>query len=74
MKSKNDKTMARISIYDFSFEFVGHGHYRVTYTSPKTRKSWYKTIDQMYLIDATKNCEEPKQVDLNRLKRLVKNG
>lgn len=58
---------------DFQFTFTGYGHYKVTYTSPITGKKWAKTITDMSYIDLTKNAEEPKKVDLIRLKRLVKN-
>lgn len=62
-----------ISISDFHFSFAGYGHYRVTYTSPVTGKSWTCTTNNMPLIDATKNADEPKKVDLNQLKRMCKN-
>lgn len=64
----------KISISDFSFQFSGYGHYKVTYTSPVTYKKWTITTNNMPLIDATKNTESPKQVDLNNLKRLCKNN
>lgn len=64
--------MARIDKYDFRFELCGFGHYYVTYTSPVTGKKWSRTINDMPLIDVTKNCEEPKQKDLNFLKKKVK--
>lgn len=62
----------RISLYDFTFEFAGHGHYKVTYTSPVTGKEWSRTTSDMQLIDATKNADEPKRKDLEELKRFVK--
>lgn len=61
-----------ISIHDFTFEFAGHGHYKVTYTSPKTGKQWHRTVNDMMLIDATKNADNPMKKDLEELKRLVK--
>ncbi len=64
--------MNTISIHDFRFEFAGYGHYKVTYTSPKTGKQWRRTINDMTLIDDTKNADEPKKKDLERLKRYVK--
>ena len=64
--------MADISITDFKFEFCGYGHYKVTYTSPKTNKNWIKTINDMTLIDRTKNCEYPLKKDLHYLKYKVK--
>lgn len=57
---------------EFNFEFAGHGHYRVTYTSPKTGKQWSKVISDMELIDLTKNEDSPTKKNLNILKRAVK--
>lgn len=62
----------KISIHDFRFEFAGHGHYKVTYTSPATGKQWSRTISDMTIIDDTKNADEPKRKDLEELKRKVK--
>lgn len=64
----------KISRSDFSFHFSGYGHYRVTYTSPVTGKSWSTVTDNMPLIDATKNADNPKRCDLESLKYLVKNA
>lgn len=64
--------MNTISINDFRFRIKGRGHYLVTYTSPKTGKQWHKTIDDMMLIDETKNSENPKKKDLEMLKYLIK--
>lgn len=61
-----------IKLSDFSFQFSGHGHYIVTYTSPLTRKSWKSTTSNMPLIDATKNAEYVKKVDMEELKRVCK--
>ena len=61
-----------ISLNDFTFKFAGHGHYEVTYTSPKTRKKFTTTTSNMPLIDATKNSDSPKIKDLNELKKLCK--
>lgn len=63
-----------ISISDFTFKVAGHGHYTVTYTSPVTGKSWVSTINDMPLIDDTKNADASKKKDLERLKSRVKNG
>ncbi len=60
-----------ISISNFNFRFSGYGHYVVTYTS-NTGKSFQNAITDMELIDKTKNCDNPKKVDLNRLKTLCK--
>ena len=62
-----------INISDFSFSFSGYGHYTVTYTSPVTGKKWSKTTNNMPLIDATKNADEPKKYDLESLKYMCKN-
>lgn len=61
-----------ISKKDFTFKLVGHGHYRVTYKSPKTSKMWSATINDMTIIDLTKNEENPKKKHLNQLKKLCK--
>ena len=66
------KATNRISISDFSFQFSGYGHYKVTYTSPVTGSSWTATTHDMPLIDETKNADEPKIKDLNRLKAMCK--
>lgn len=62
----------KTKITDFTFVPSGYGHYKVTYTSPTTGKQWTKITSNMPLIDATKNAEEPKQKDLNELKRFLK--
>lgn len=62
----------QISISDFTFYFAGHGHYKVTYTSQVTGKNWATITNNMPLIDATKNADEPKKKDLIRLKNLCK--
>jgi hypothetical protein len=64
----------KISIYHFDFTFAGHGHYKVTYTSPKTGKQWARTTDNMQLIDDTKNSDKPKIKNLNHLKSFCKNN
>lgn len=62
----------KISISDFSFRFVGCGHYSVTYQSPITLKCWSIRTNNTPLIDATKNSEAPKIKDLQQLKNLCK--
>ena len=62
-----------ISLSDFSFKRIGYGHYEVIYTSPVTGKQFTTVTNDMSLIDATKNADEPKKVDLNRLKLICKN-
>lgn len=64
----------KISISDFRFQFTGYGHYKVTYTSPKTGKQWTTKTNNMPLIDETKNAEQPRIKDLIRLKNICKNN
>lgn len=59
---------------DFIFKFAGHGHYNVTYISPNTGRTWARLIDDMTIVDAVYFEEQPKQKDLQILKRLIKNG
>ena len=73
--SKIKKDMrTKTTISDFRFEVAGYGHYKVTYTSPVTWKQWTAKTNDMPLIDATKNADEPKRRDLETLKRVCKNG
>lgn len=62
----------KLSISNFTFEFSGYGHYKVTFYSTLTNKRWSTVTHDMPLIDATKNAESPKIKDLNDLKRLCK--
>lgn len=62
----------KISLSDFSFSPNGFGHYKVTYTSPITGKSWSNTTNNIPLIDCTKNSINPKSKDLNILKSIAK--
>lgn len=64
----------KTSLSDFRFELAGYGHYKVTYTSPTTGKQWSRIIDNMSMIDDTKNADDPKQKDLDRLKQIIKRG
>lgn len=72
LKLKDMKTKTTIS--DFQFRIAGYGHYKVTYTSPVTWKQWTAITNDMELIDATKNADEPKRQDLETLKRVCKRG
>ena len=63
-----------ITLSDFNFQISGYGQYKVTYTSPTTGKSWTAITNNMPLIDATKNTDEPKKIDLKELKKLCKNA
>ena len=60
-----------ISITNFDFKFAGYGHYKVTYTYPSGKQIW-SNINDMTIIDATKNSDSPKTKDLNTLKSLIK--
>ena len=64
----------QISVSHFNFQFSGYGHYKVTYTSPTTGKSFTRTTDNMKLIDATKNADNPKVKDMNLLKSFCKDN
>lgn len=64
---------SKISKSDFTFQFSGYGHYRVTYQSPTTGKIWTTVTNNMPLIDATKNEDYPKKKDLEMLKFICKN-
>jgi hypothetical protein len=63
-----------LSILDFTFETRGYGNYRVIYESPTTYKRWSNITNDMPLIDATKNADKPKLKDLEKLRRICKNG
>lgn len=63
----------KTTLRDFDFTFAGYGHYKVTYTSPKTGKQWSATVSDTQLVDATKNSDEPKRKDLEMLKFICKN-
>lgn len=58
----------------FSFNFVGSGHYMVTYSTE--RGDYYKAlITYMPIIDATKNAEWAKLCDIKELRSMVvRNG
>jgi hypothetical protein len=64
----------QIQLSDFTFKFSGYGHYKVSYSSPNTGKEWSNTINDMTLIDKTKNQDCPKIKDLNILKKFVKSN
>lgn len=64
----------KTELSDFTFTFAGYGHYKVIYTSPVTGKEWKITINDMTLIDATKNADHLKRKDLDILKRVCKTG
>ena len=57
---------------DFHFLQAGHGHYKVTYYSPTTGKSWTKITNDMGLIDDVKNNDAPTKSRMYDLIRTVK--
>lgn len=63
-----------ITITDFNFQFNGYGHYKVNYTSPITGKTFTAIINDMTIIDDTKNSDSPTKKSLNSLKQIVKNN
>ena len=62
----------KVELWDFTFLTAGHGHYNVTYTSPKTGEKWQHVISDMTIIDDTKTADEPKRNDLERLTSIIK--
>lgn len=56
----------------FTFKQAGYGHYKVIYTTPIRRDYWVATIDDVTLIDATKNIEYPKAVSITALRSVAK--
>lgn len=63
-----------ISINDFEFRFAGYGHYHVTYHSPNNMDKWCTIINDMTIIDNTKNNPNRTKVSLQNLRRLCKKG
>jgi hypothetical protein len=64
----------KVSILDFNFKKVGSGVYLVRYTSPNTGAYWGRRIENMSIIDITKNSDNPMRKDLEKLRRLIKTG
>lgn len=58
----------------FQFCKTSSGCYRVTYTTPFRGDYWVNTINDMTLIDATKNAECAKIADIKHLRNAVKRG
>ena len=55
----------------FSFAFAGYGHYKVTYTTWRG-DYWRALINDMMIIDRTKNAEWAKVDDIKHLRNLCK--
>lgn len=64
--------MRKISITEFMFVPLSHGAYRVFYSEPKRGTTYSARIEDMTLIDRTKNEVHPKQKDLAELRRAIK--
>lgn len=64
--------MRKLDLSGFSFEFVGYGHYKVTYQTPIRGDWWTAVISDMKLIDSTKNSDSPKVKDIKSLREIVK--
>lgn len=62
-----------ITKFDFDFNQIGYGLYKVVFTSPKGKKYMAK-IDDMEIIDRVKNTDNPLKKDLNTLKSICKSG
>lgn len=67
-----EESEMKTTINDFRFQLSNYGHYKVTFESPVTGKTWSMLTNDMPLIDATKNEDNPKQKDLETLKFLCK--
>ena len=70
-KSLKPKIMAKLSKSNFTFRPSGHGHYRVEYHL-RSGKKYSATIDDMELIDNTRNVENPTQQSLKTLATTVR--
>lgn len=57
---------------NFCFTKVSAGCYRVTYTTPKRGDYWAAMVNDMTIIDATKNAEYAKAADIAHLRDVVK--
>ena len=65
---------SRASISDFKFITAGYGHFLVRFTDPATGQTYQRITDEMPLIDATKNADEPSQSNIDKLIRFVSRG
>lgn len=59
-------------LHGFSFQKVSSGAYMVTYSTPIRGDYWRARIEDMTLIDATKNAEVAKVKDIEALYQAVK--
>lgn len=62
-------------LHNFRFVYAGSGCVRVTYFTDKRGDFWRAYIDDMDIIDATKDAEWAKAKDIERLRHLtIHNG
>lgn len=59
-------------LHNFSFRFAGYGAYVVTYTTDRRGDYWKARINNMLLIDATKNANVAHVKDIQALYDAVK--
>lgn len=59
-------------LHNFRFEAVSGGCYKVTYTTDERGDYWTACIDEMSIIDKTKNAMWAKTKDIKWLRYLVK--
>lgn len=71
-ESSYKKYYPAISRGDFHFSFAGYGHYKVTYTSPTTGKTWTRTTTDMDIVDSVMRNVDAKIKDLKYLKSFCK--
>lgn len=57
---------------DFTFRFVDHETYEVTYFSPVSCKEWTALLPNMPLISAVKYEDKPLRKNMEALRRMVK--
>lgn len=59
-------------LHSFSFRFQSYGAYVVTYTTDRRGDYWKARIEDMMLIDATKNADVARVKDIQALYDAVK--
>ena len=58
--------------HNFSFEYAGSGCVRVTYFTDNRGDYWVAHINDMGIIDDTRNAEWAKAKDIEHSRRMVK--
>lgn len=59
-------------LHNFSFKKVSYGCYKVIYTTDNRGDFWIAFVNDMTLIDATKNADWAKVKDIEHLRNVVK--